>query len=264
VADANGDGVPDPVDSDGDGEPDVVEILKRTAVDANRNSIDDRADNQDQVGRSWNQAMSWSVRFAGLDPFRTQWARNDWGAGWQTRFLVGIPAEPDPTDPLQKFTDGIPRLPNGGTAFAQQFPLTGRTAIDKHLITVARDDRTTADPEVETNDPSNDTLILDTTDPIDDPYLERRTYRYDRTAGDVIEQNQLLKGISNIATTRSDVFTVWLRIRTIKQDRLTGQWNGTDPSLIVDDSRYLMTIDRSSVDRPGERPRIINFVKVPN
>jgi hypothetical protein len=117
---------------------------------------------------------------------------------------------------------------------------------------------------VETNDPANDNLILDTTAPIDDPYLERRTYRYDRTAGDVIEQNQLLKGISNIATTRSDVFTVWLRIRTIKQDRLTGQWNGTDPSLIVDDSRYLMTIDRSSVDRPGERPRIINFVKVPN
>ena len=77
-------------------------------------------------------------------------------------------------------------------------------------------------------------------------------------------QNQMLRGISNIVTTRSDVFTIWLRIRTIKQDTLTGQWNGTDPESIVDDSRYMMTIDRSSVDRPGEQPRIVSFVKVPN
>jgi hypothetical protein len=249
---------PGTVDSDADGEPDVVEILKRTAVDANRNNIDDRADDQEQVGRSWNQAMSWSVRFAGLDPFRTQWARDDWGGGWRTRYLQGIPPAPAANAPLQKFTDGIPRNSSTGTAGPQEFPLSGRTAIDKHLVTVARDDRTTA-TEVETNDPSNDVLNNGGT-----AYTERRTLRYDRTAGDVVEQNQLLKGISNIATTRSDVFTVWLRIRTIKQDRLTGQWNGTDPSLIVDDSRYLMTIDRSSVDRPGERPRIINFVKVPN
>jgi hypothetical protein len=241
-----------------------VEIVKRTASDVNRNNIDDRADLEGGVGRSWNQAMSWSVRYAGQDPFRTLWSRDDAGSGWRTVHLAGTPGPADPSGPLQKFTDGIPRASAAGAVFAQQFPLTGRTAIDKHLITVAKDDRTTADPVVETNDPANDSLILDTTDPIDDPYLERRTYRYDRTAGDVIEQNQLLKGISNIATTRSDVFTVWLRIRTIKQDRLTGQWNGTDPSLIVDDSRYLMTIDRSSVDRPGERPRIINFVKVPN
>jgi len=26
----------------------------------------------------------------------------------------------------------------------------------------------------------------------------------------------------------------------------------------------MMTVDRSSVDRPGESPRIVSFVKVPN
>jgi hypothetical protein len=59
------------------------------------------------------------------------------------------------------------------------------------------------------------------------------------------------------------VFTVWVRVRTIRQDPLTGVWNGTDPEMILDDSRYLMTVDRSAVDRPGEEPRIISFVKVP-
>ena len=44
----------------------------------------------------------------------------------------------------------------------------------------------------------------------------------------------------------------------------TGQWNGTDPEFIIDDSRYMMTVDRSSVDRPGEQPRIVSFVKVSN
>ena len=89
-------------------------------------------------------------------------------------------------------------------------------------------------------------------------------FRYDLTSGDAMERNSLLKGISNIATTRSDVFTVWVRIRTIRQDTLTGQWNGMDPENIIDDSRYMMTVDRSSVDRPGESPRSVSFVKVPN
>ena len=74
----------------------------------------------------------------------------------------------------------------------------------------------------------------------------------------------LFKGISNMVSTRSDVFTVWVRIRTIRQDPLTGKWNGTDPESIVDDSRYMMTVDRSGVDAPGQKPRILSFVKVPN
>ena len=78
-----------------------------------------------------------------------------------------------------------------------------------------------------------------------------------------MERNQLLRGISNIVTTRSDVFTMWVRVRTVRQDPLTGRWNATDPDSILDDSRYVLTIDRSSVDRPGDAPRILGMVKVP-
>ena len=123
------------------------------------------------------------------------------------------------------------------------------------MLVTATDDRNT--PFNETNDTTND--VAGTTQ-----FNETKAYHYDMTSGDAVEQNQMLRGISNIVTTRSDVFTIWLRIRTIKQDTLTGQWNGTDPESIVDDSRYMMTIDRSSVDRPGEQPRIVSFVKVPN
>jgi hypothetical protein len=125
-----------------------------------------------------------------------------------------------------------------GSQLVPQIPLSGRTAIDKHFLTVATG--------------------------LGPPSTDGNAYRYDQTAGDALEQNTLLKGISNLVTTRSDVFTIWMRVRTIKQDPVTGKWNGVDPENIVDDSRYLMTVDRSSVDRPGEKPRIVSFVKVPN
>jgi hypothetical protein len=146
-------------------------------------------------------------------------------------------------------TEGIPAaLPNGTP---QRFPLGGRTAIDKHLLTVSRDNRSTG-------------AVIETDDPATTDVVETEQFRYDQTATDALERNSLLKGISNIATVRSDVFTVWVRIRTIRQDPLTGRWPGMDPEYIVDDSRYMMTVDRSSVDRPGEAPRILSFVKVPN
>ena len=54
------------------------------------------------------------------------------------------------------------------------------------------------------------------------------------------------------------------QLRKLYEKAKTGQWNGTDPEFIIDDSRYMMTVDRSSVDRPGEQPRIVSFVKVSN
>jgi len=89
-------------------------------------------------------------------------------------------------------------------------------------------------------------------------------HRYDLTAGDSIEMNSLLKGISNIVTVRSDVFTVHMRVRTIKRNPLSGRWDATDPEFLIDESRYVMGVDRSNVDRPGEKPRILYFNKVPN
>jgi hypothetical protein len=237
-------------DADGNGTPDVQDIAKGKVADVNRNNVADSADAAGLVGSSWNQAVGWSIRFAGTDPYRTRWDDPSWGAGRGS--TVGSGPQSVGGTALAYRTEGIPQTLTAGQA--QVYPLTGRTAIDKHLLVTATDDRNTTVNEI--NDPSNDSLGTQ--------FIETKAYHYDMTSGDAVEQNQMLRGISNIVTTRSDVFTIWLRIRTIKQDTLTGQWNGTDPESIVDDSRYMMTIDRSSVDRPGEQPRIVSFVKVPN
>jgi len=86
----------------------------------------------------------------------------------------------------------------------------------------------------------------------------------DEPLGDVEDLNLLFKGISNLVTTRSDVFTVYLRVRQVKQNPVTGLWDGTNRDLIVDDSRYVMGIDRSNVNSPGGMPKILYFQKCPN
>ena len=232
--------------------PDVQEIACNLVSDVNRNGVNDAVDPLGAVGNSWNQAVGWSVRAAGLDPFRTRWDDPRAGAGALAPVDGSGPVLGTVTSGLLYRTEGIPT-----TAGLQRFPLSGRTAIDKHLLLVGRDELIQPQPL-----PPTDRIFFD--DPQTPEVTETGMFRYDLTSGDAMERNSLLKGISNIATTRSDVFTVWVRIRTIRQDTLTGQWNGMDPENIIDDSRYMMTVDRSSVDRPGESPRIVSFVKVPN
>ena len=86
----------------------------------------------------------------------------------------------------------------------------------------------------------------------------------DEVAGDAEEANLLFAGISNLVSVRSDVFTVHLRIRSFRQNPVTGVWNGTDPEYIADDSRYVFVVDRSKCDLPGETPEIRLLSKVPN
>ncbi|MFO0829714.1 MAG: hypothetical protein U0572_16355 [Phycisphaerales bacterium] len=84
----------------------------------------------------------------------------------------------------------------------------------------------------------------------------------DRVGGDAEKRSLLFKGVSNMITTRSDVFTVWFRVRAVKQDPTTGIWDGTRKDLIADDSRYVMIVDRSNVKKPGDKPRILALRKV--
>jgi hypothetical protein len=237
------------VDSDGSGVPDLWEIATNRAQDLNRNGVPDGVDQSAAVGDSWNRALSWSAGFAGLDPFRTRWGTPFAGAGILSPVDPNVPVAGSVGGVTLAYrTEGIPAdLPNGTP---QRFPLTGRTAIDKHLLVIGRDNRITGGV-IETDDPTTNVV-------------ETELYRYDQTSTDRLERNSLLKGISNVTTVRSDVFTVWVRVRTIRQDPLTGRWTGMDPEYIVDDSRYVMTVDRSAVDRPGETPRILSLVKVPN
>ncbi len=95
-----------------------------------------------------------------------------------------------------------------------------------------------------------------------DPRLTEVLLTGDRVAGDKEEGAMLFSGISNLITTRSDVFTVHLKVRTFREDPETGVWDATDPDNIVDDSRYVMVVDRSSVDRPGQQPRILMLEKI--
>ncbi|MCZ6612720.1 MAG: hypothetical protein O6941_08795 [Planctomycetota bacterium] len=85
----------------------------------------------------------------------------------------------------------------------------------------------------------------------------------DQVAQDVEEQNLLFAGISNLITTRSDMFTVYFKIRSFRQNRVTGIWDATDPEYIVDDSRYVMLVDRSEVNRPTDKPKILYLEKLP-
>lgn len=86
----------------------------------------------------------------------------------------------------------------------------------------------------------------------------------DRVASDAEEANLLLAGASNLITTRSDVFTVYFRIRSFRQNPNTGVWDATDPEYIVDDSRYVMLVDRSEVNHPTDNAKILCLEKLPN
>ena len=86
----------------------------------------------------------------------------------------------------------------------------------------------------------------------------------DGVSGDSEEMNLLQAGISNLISTNSDMFTVHMRIRTFKRNPITGVWDATNLDYIVDDSRYVMLVDRSNVNSPSDKPRILYFEKLPN
>ena len=92
---------------------------------------------------------------------------------------------------------------------------------------------------------------------------DRQALTYDTSYGDSEELNLLFKGISNLVTTRSDVFTVYFKVRTVKQNPVNGKWNGTDREFVLDDARYVMCVDRTNVNRPSDQPRIVYFSRVP-
>jgi hypothetical protein len=85
----------------------------------------------------------------------------------------------------------------------------------------------------------------------------------DPVAGDAEEANLLYAGISNLITSRSDVFTVYFKVRTFRRDPETGVWNALDRENIIDDSRYVMLVDRSRVEHPMDEPKILYLEKLP-
>ena len=109
----------------------------------------------------------------------------------------------------------------------------------------------------------NSRTVRDFNNNIVDVY-EEDSLMGDRVSGDSEELNMLQAGISNLITTTSDVFTVHMRIRTFRKNPITNVWDATDLDYIIDDSRYVMLVDRSQVNTPQDKPKILYFEKLPN
>jgi len=185
----------------------------------------------------WFEDKSWSVNFAGRDPYRVG----------EDPTIVQPPTgghTPDPEDPPQTHVGAGWRAPLSGAPSVIQPPIgpvggrySAQLATERLATTVLAADNTTT--------------------PTFDPVIALA-----QVAGDQVERNALLKGIANIATTRSDVFTVYLKVRSVAQNQQTGKWDATDPNTLIDESRYLMVVDRSNVNRPTDEPRILMFERI--
>jgi hypothetical protein len=186
---------------------------------------------------SWQANKSWSVNFAGRDPYRTG----------EDPPIVQPPTgghTPPPVNPPPNHPGVGWRAPLSGTPSPVQPPIelvdgrfSAQLATERLATSVLAGDNTTT--------------------PVFDPVLALA-----QVTGDQVERNSLLKGIANIATTRSDVFTVYLKVRSVAQNQQTGKWDATDPTTLIDESRYLMVVDRSNVNRPSDEPRILMFERI--
>ena len=112
----------------------------------------------------------------------------------------------------------------------------------------------------------NGNWIIDTCENSANPAVIASIRVPDETAGDSEEAGMLFAGASNMLTTRSDTFTVYFRIRSFRQNLSVNPpvWDATNPEYIIDDSRYVMLVDRSLVNKPGDKPRILYLEKLPH
>ena len=174
------------------------------------------------AGVAWSDNKSWSIRYAGRDPYRT--------------------SEDPPVPPSTPGTGHAPPVVtqpwDSGFGWRSSSPQgaqlsTERTGVDA----------------LQLDFPGTSTV---------EPALYART----TVAGDVAERNALLKGVANLVSTRSDVFTVYLKVRAVSPDPATGVWDATNPATLIEESRYVLVMDRSAVERPGDQPKILLFERV--
>ena len=175
------------------------------------------------AGTAWSDNKSWSVSYAGRDPYRES---------------EDPPVQP--AGPVTGHPAAVVLLPSDvGSGWRSSGSVHGaQLATERMGIDAVQ------------------------TDIITTPVVEPTLYRRTTVAGDITERSALLKGIANLVTTRSDVFTVYLRIRTVAVDQATQNWDGTSSQTLMDESRYVLVVDRSKVASPGDQPKILLFEKV--
>ena len=173
----------------------------------------------------WSKNKSWSINFAGRDPYR--YSEDPPLTTPVTTGHAPAPVTPPPSDTGNGWRPSVV----GDPSYASQL------STERLAQSVVQYDNVNT--------------------PAFDPILQLAPI-----AGDQVERNTLLKGIANMVTTRSDVFTVYLKIRSVAQNPVTGGWDATNPETLIDESRYIMVIDRSNVERPGQEPKILMFEKI--
>ena len=179
----------------------------------------------------WQDEKSFSIEFAGLDPYRRSQVNNRYHPYWLNNTLPGDSTEFVPETAFGYRNNSVPHPSNGAL-----MKLDARLSTDR----------------IDQNPLLNETSFTG------------HAARPDRVAGDVEEKNLLFNGISNLVTTRSDMFTVYFRVRTFRQNPVNGRWDATNPDYILDDSRYVMLVDRSGVQSPDDKPEILYLEKLPN
>ncbi|MCH2138405.1 MAG: hypothetical protein MK074_05075 [Phycisphaerales bacterium] len=233
-------------------------------TDFNDDGVED-VDRREGIGSSVN-ADAWRMDFAARNPF-----------GWQGEQVDG-PFNADAPNTSSPYWDEHRQvfIENPGAFLSTD---TGRLwdaqgfyngnaedALRRADWTYSASANTARQPYLDPLDPAGTAGMPWGADPNTaipaEPRLTEVLLSGDRVAGDKEEGALLFSGISNLITTRSDVFTVHLQIRTFREDPETGVWDATDPDNIIDDSRYVMVVDRSGVDRPGQQPRILMMEKI--
>lgn len=84
-----------------------------------------------------------------------------------------------------------------------------------------------------------------------------------RFGGTFQDRLKILAGLSGSVTVRSDTYAMWFVVRGYQRSDVEGL-SAEQPMVPSIERRYLMIIDRSNVTRPGEKPRVVAFVEVPN
>ncbi len=175
------------------------------------------------AGVSWSDNKSWSISYAGRDPYR---------GSEDPPVPAGTPSTGHAPPVVPVPADGGIGWRSGTTQFGAQLS-TERMGID-----------------------------VIQADLVSTPVVEPTSYGRTTVAGDIAEQHALLKGIASLVTTRSDVFTVYLKVRAVAVNPATGVWDATNPATLLEESRFVLVVDRSGVNRPGDQPKILMFEKV--
>ena len=84
----------------------------------------------------------------------------------------------------------------------------------------------------------------------------------DRLMDDYDEKLALINGMIGTASVRSDFFAVWFVVHGYQRDDVEGL-SPDDPLVPTVAKRFLMVVDRSNVQRLGDKPRILMLQELP-